>query len=846
MFGVLLACIACAVVAMTAVPVHAYAAAPVCTVDGVEYEDLGAAIDEAPDGAEVVLLADASLGGVKRLSKSLSINLGGHALACGTIQQTDVAHKLLIANGSVSGLISVKNLTLDGVTVTGQTQNGGVVSASNSSFISNSTVTNAYGVVDGRTSAALSVGGKGEHRITGSTFSGKSAVYVNNPTGLVRFDACMMTGLVSGSPAINLFSTNEMDVAITNSKVTAHQTGNAFSASWNAAGVIEFGEGNTVSGPVVVSGRDTSSNVYELRVSGGTFSAGGQMPFVPQSPEFEAQMLERLNVVGGTFDVDVSSVLRSGYECIRNQDGTWGVYDDVAASGYYTLATDGSKVKHSSIAEAISNGEGTVYVSRNVALSADEARALSAAARKLASAPGVTVSFDDTAAELLAALSDCQDLNVALKSASGDVTLRGLGISGGKMVACAVGITESNESEFAPLLAKGFVFDVSSSGYRVIATPDQGALIESRWYDDLDAAVTAASVKDGESPVSETITMLSDATGPVDVVYPRASFVIDFAGHTLDGGSGNGLVIAPVSYGGSLSSSPDGCNITLKNGKISAGNMGIGTNGTLKDVTLSLVDMEVISNTHGMYLAANGKTIIGGSTVKGDSVGVELRAGSLLVRGDSKISGGKGAPQISSNSSGTTSSNIALSVVQHTTKHPISVIVEEGTFEGGAALMQADPHGNNAGNVTLEVKDGTYLGSIESEDCTGFITGGSFSDEGVSKYLAEGSELVKGEDGLFGVQGEKPEIPPVTDPDGEGDGQDDKPVEPPATDPDEDGQGGAGSGADDNDGGQSDEVDKPDLPATGDNAAVAVSACVLLAVVLFFCGGLARMQARRK
>ena len=105
------------------------------------------------------------------------------------------------------------------------------------------------------------------------------------------------------------------------------------------AGVIEFGQGNAFSGPIVVSGRDNSSNVYELKVSGGTFSNGGQMPFVPQAPEFNAQMLERLNVVGGTFDMDVTPVLRSGFQCFQNLDGTWSVSDDVTAPVITRLPT---------------------------------------------------------------------------------------------------------------------------------------------------------------------------------------------------------------------------------------------------------------------------------------------------------------------------------------------------------------------------------------------------------------------------------------------------------------------------------------------------------------------------
>ena len=322
-----------------AVPSRALAADPVCSVNGTNYDDLGVAIDEAPDGASVVLLSDASVSGVKRIDKSLSFDLGGNVLTCGTLNQTSPSYSLAISNGNVNGLVSAKNLTLTGVTVSGNTQNGGVVSASASSAITDCVIANTYDVVNGRTSAALSIGGSGSHTVTGCTFSGKSAIYFNNPSGVVRLDNCTATGLVSGSSALNMYASGDVDVALTNCVVTAHGEGKAFSGSWNMAGVIEFGQGNAFSGPIVVSGRDNSSNVYELKVSGGTFSNGGQMPFVPQAPEFNAQMLERLNVVGGTFDMDVTPVLRSGFQCFQNLDGTWSVSDDVTAPVITRLPT---------------------------------------------------------------------------------------------------------------------------------------------------------------------------------------------------------------------------------------------------------------------------------------------------------------------------------------------------------------------------------------------------------------------------------------------------------------------------------------------------------------------------
>lgn len=147
---------------------------------------------------------------------------------------------------------------------------------------------------------------------------------------------------------------------------------------------------------------------------------------------------------------------------------------------------------------------------------------------------------------------------------------------------------------------------------------------------------------------------------------------------------------------------------------------------------------------NGMYLAGYAKTTITNSTITStgeNSTGIEIRAGKLTISGNTTVSGGKGEFVADPNGNGSTTNNVALAVVQHTTKLPVIVTVEGGTFNGGAALYQADEQDNGAdavAKVQISVEDGTFNGVVYSENKTNFITGGTFSEKPDEDYCAEG------------------------------------------------------------------------------------------------------------
>ena len=134
------------------------------------------------------------------------------------------------------------------------------------------------------------------------------------------------------------------------------------------------------------------------------------------------------------------------------------------------------------------------------------------------------------------------------------------------------------------------------------------------------------------------------------------------------------------------------------------------------------------------------------SAVQDGSTAVEVRAGTLNISGDAVITGGSGEPASTGNGSGSTTSNAAVAIAQHTTKKPITVNIEGGTLTGGAALYESDPNNiygsdSDAEKPDIEVTGGTFSGAVSSNNMTGFIAGGTFTETVGENLLAEGCKL---------------------------------------------------------------------------------------------------------
>ena len=133
-------------------------------------------------------------------------------------------------------------------------------------------------------------------------------------------------------------------------------------------------------------------------------------------------------------------------------------------------------------------------------------------------------------------------------------------------------------------------------------------------------------------------------------------------------------------------------------------------------------------------------------TVTGGNTGIELRAGKLNVTGGTIT--GKGFPtSVEANDNGATTVGAGIAVAQHGTKLPTELTVTGGVISGYTALYQSNPQKNDdaaVAKVKLAVSGGTFsainggTASVYSENCTGFITGGTFTPAADAKYMANG------------------------------------------------------------------------------------------------------------
>lgn len=191
----------------------------------------------------------------------------------------------------------------------------------------------------------------------------------------------------------------------------------------------------------------------------------------------------------------------------------------------------------------------------------------------------------------------------------------------------------------------------------------------------------------------------------------------------------------------------ENATLTGKNDTDGAAGVGLYVNGQINaNVKISLTNATVSGTGDGMYLAGAADTTINGGSVTSECTGIEIRAGSLTLN-NCNVTGGNGSVTTNANGNGATSENVALAVIQHTTKLPIHVEINGGTFTGGAALLEANPQGNPEDatkNVGIVVNGGNFVGNInKNKDASNLqITGGTFSDTGSAKeYLAPGKEF---------------------------------------------------------------------------------------------------------
>lgn len=184
----------------------------------------------------------------------------------------------------------------------------------------------------------------------------------------------------------------------------------------------------------------------------------------------------------------------------------------------------------------------------------------------------------------------------------------------------------------------------------------------------------------------------------------------------VNGGTYESNQYCPIYVNGSVSS--ENSTVTVKNAIIKATNIS------------SDQDMGC-----GVYLAGYSTSVFENCTITAPITGIEIRAGKLTLN-NCNVTGGNGEVTEDANGNGTTVTNAALAISQHTTKKPIEVTIDGGTFNGTAAVYQTDVQGTGSADVKIAVKSGTFNGTISGEtDGTIAISGGKFKVKVDDKYF---------------------------------------------------------------------------------------------------------------
>lgn len=130
----------------------------------------------------------------------------------------------------------------------------------------------------------------------------------------------------------------------------------------------------------------------------------------------------------------------------------------------------------------------------------------------------------------------------------------------------------------------------------------------------------------------------------------------------------------------------------------------------------------------------------GATLIAPGGTGIVLSAGDLSIHGDTVVTGGTGSFEAEPGGDGSALEHVALAVVQHPDQLPVSLTVTGGTFTGGGALLEQNAHNGDpeaAAQIQLSITGGRFHGPIYSENKTGFVSGGTFTDH-LGPYLADG------------------------------------------------------------------------------------------------------------
>ena len=185
------------------------------------------------------------------------------------------------------------------------------------------------------------------------------------------------------------------------------------------------------------------------------------------------------------------------------------------------------------------------------------------------------------------------------------------------------------------------------------------------------------------------------------------------------------------------------------NGAVSSENSTL----TVKNATITALPGDSNQdNGVAVYLAGYSTSTFTRTTITAPVTGLEIRAGKLTLT-NCTVTGGSGEVVTNANGNGTTVTNAAVAISQHTTKKDIDVTITGGTYTATAAVYQTNVQGTGSENVKVSIKSGTFKGAVSAEtNNTVAVSGGTFSSAVKEEYCATGYIPKDNGDGTYGVK----------------------------------------------------------------------------------------------
>ena len=665
----------------------------VAKVGDTEHSTVQAAIDSVGEGetATIELLRDVSDESVTVSGKDVTIDLSTHTLnSKGSAVTIQGGSSVTLKNGAVTSessyavVVRDGSLNTDGLTLTGA---GGIEIGDNKG-----TTAGAVTIGGGTTITANGTGWCGV-LIQGSA-SGTSSLVMNSGSITVP-----MGFGVSGNGSAGLGNTsiiiNGGQINSTNGPAIYHpQSGSLVLNSGSLTGYtgIQLCSGK-LSVPVGSSVSVTSTGLDDLdkmEPGDGNLDDGAAVSAINRGYPGGAPLVD---IQGGKFTsvTGADAVRAYSWDSTTGEKSSWeDANENVSISGG-TFSSDVTEF----LADGMTQNKGEVVELPDVAeVDGVGYKSFEAAVEAAKSGGTVTLLADIEDAgriTLSAGYSITVDLN------EHDITFGENAyffVQGGSLTITGEGTVKEGSPYYAPILVKGSTVDVANYsvvnvGENVTLEGWSGLFIDNN----NNCAYGVVANVDG------TITSVLDTTGA----------------------AGHGIYV---------------------NGSVKQ------TSGNVPNITVGKT-AKISSKGNGIYAAGYAIWDISGS-VESESTGIEVRAGEVVFNEGSSVVGGHGEFTYDANGNGSTSDNVAIAIAQHTTKLPIKVTVNGGTFDATAAFAQMNPEENDQDSINkieMSITGGEFTGDItaenfKDEEGRGFVSGGSFSNNTVGNYLAEGSAVL--------------------------------------------------------------------------------------------------------